>query len=580
MSTVQKLVYAIEVGGFRWWLTRGVLVAGWLGLAVFYFLSEFVGFRHAEAMDQAQLARALAQGKGFTTQVIRPLAIWQFKERGRALGELDLLNFPDTVNPPLHPLVNAAAFKLSGISFDVPPETIRDFRIYRPERVILAVSLVFLFLTTLLVYVWGRWLFDDTVAVTATIFLMVTALVWEFAISGLSTALVMFLLTAMGLSLHAALSAEAEQKSWLAVVGLGLASLACGLAALTNYVFSWLMIPLVLVALFAFTRRSVAVSVAVGVFILVCAPWWARNLGLVGNPLGLAWVSAFADAGLFPGQSIWRTLELEVSQVVSPREVIRDLVRGIIHQSMAFSALCGGFVVAALIVGSAFHRFRAWVAAVQHWFWLGGLVTLLAFGGVVFPASPDRWQSVNHVLPFLPALLIFGVAFLYVLLDRLQLPLAFLKYLMVGVIVLLHGLPMVRDFLTPAGRLFAYPPYFPPILVFTKTWSQPEEVLAGDIPWAQAWYQDRTTVWLPRDRDQFFEINDLMRPIVMILFTPESTDARYLSQIRRGEWREWTPQILRQPGERVILPFALPLPPPAPPAEGEYFLLSDRPRWQ
>ncbi|MFQ3670313.1 MAG: hypothetical protein SNJ84_02520 [Verrucomicrobiia bacterium] len=580
MSALQRLVYAIEVGGFRWWITRAVLVAVWLGLALFYFLSEFVGFRHAEAMDQAQLARQLAEGKGFTTQVVRPLAIWQLKEAGRSMGEIDLLNFPDTVNPPLHPLVNAAAFRLSAVSFEVEPEQVRDFRVFRPERVVLAVSLGFLFLTTLLVYVWGRWLFDDMVAVTATIFLMATALVWEFAVSGLGTMLVMFCLTAAGLSLQAALTWEEEERGGAALFGVAGAALLVGLAAMTNYVFGWLVIPLLVVALFAFSKRWLAVPVVLGVFVMVCAPWWLRNVGLVGHPFGLAWVSAFADGGLFPGQSIWRTLELNVSQIVSPREVIRDLVRGVMNQSLAFAALCGGFVVAGLVVGCGFHRFRAWAASVQHWFWLGCVATVVALGGVTFPSAPEQWQLVNHVVPFLPALLLFGMAFLYVLLDRLQLPLRLLKFCIVGLVLLVHAVPLVRDFLAPPGRIFAYPPYFPPILVLTKPWTNGDEVVASDIPWAQAWYQNRTAVWLPRNKDQFFEINDLMRPIVMVLMTPASTDSRYLSGIWKGEWKEWSDLILRRSGERAILPFAITLPPPGPPAEGEYFLLSDRPRWQ
>ncbi|GAB4249546.1 MAG: hypothetical protein OHK005_16360 [Candidatus Methylacidiphilales bacterium] len=580
MSGLQSIVYAMEVGGIRWWITRGVLLAVWFGLAVFYFVSEFVGFSRAEAMDQAQLARQVAEGKGFTTQFIRPLAIWQLKESGKKVEEIDLLNFPDTVNPPLHPLVNAVGFKLSGVSFDVAQGQVKDLRIFRPEQIVLAISLSFLLLTTLTLYVWARWLFDDVVAVTATLFFMSTALVWNFAISGLSTMLLMFCLTAAGLSLHAALVWDEEERGWLAVVGAAVTACFLGLAAMTNYVFGWLILPLVVVTALAFSRRWLALTVVLVVFVGVCAPWWVRNITLVGHPFGLAWVSAFMDGGLFPGQSIWRSLELSVWQIVSPAGVIRDMVRGVMNQSMAFSTLCGGFVLAALAVGSILHRFRARTSSVEHWFWMGGVGTVLVLGGVTFPADPAMWQSSNHLLPFLPVLLTFAMAFLYVLLDRIQLPVRVLKYCVVAIILMIHAVPMARDFLAPAGRLFAYPPYFPPILVLTKSWSEPDEVSAGDIPWAQAWYQNRVAVWLPKNKEQFFEISDLMRRIVMVLITPESANSRYLSEIRKGEWKEWSDTILRKPGSQRLLPFAIPLPPPGPPAEGEYFLLADRPRWQ
>jgi hypothetical protein len=580
MSGLQSWVYAIEVGGIRKWITRGVLVAVWMGLAVFYFLTEFIGFSHAEAMDQAQLGRQISEGKGFTTQFIRPLAIWQLRASGKRDSEIDLTNFPDTVNAPLYPLVAAAAFKVTGASLDVTPEEVKDFRIFAPERILVAVSLGFFLGTLLILYVWARWLFDDVVATTAVLFLMATGLVWEFAISGLNTMLAMFLITCAGLLVHVALWADEEGKGLLSLVGLAVAALLIGLACMTQYVLGWLVIPLVILAALAFERRWVAVPLVVIIFLAACLPWWLRNIGIVGNPLGLSWAYLVEGSGPFPGNTIWRTLELQVSQVLSPREILRDAVRGVLNQSAAFAALAGGILLASLAVGCVFHRFRSSLAAAQHWFWAGSVLMVLFFAGLTFSGNPDRWFADNRLVIFLPILLIFATAFLYVLLDRIQLPLSLLKYFVVGLILVVHALPMVRDFMTPQRRIFAYPPYFPPILFLMKPWSEPTEVQAGDIPWAQAWYQNRPTVWLPKEKEQFFTINDLMKPIVMVLITPETTNARYYSEIQKGEYKDWANLILRRGGDRMILPFATALPPPAPPAEGEYFLLADRMRWR
>ena len=80
----------------------------------------------------------------------------------------------------------------------------------------------------------------------------------------------------------------------------------------------------------------------------------------------------------------------------------------------------------------------------------------------------------------------------------------------------------------------------------------------SDIPWAVAWYGQRQCVWLtlkctpdakdPSTHEDFFAINDYQKPINLLYLTPQTMDARFLSQwVRAGEqsWGSFVLETLR-----------------------------------
>ena len=86
-------------------------MAAWasvIALALAYLLIQFRGLSSPSGMDQAQVAREIARGNGFSTKNIRPLALQQLQ---RSTGQIPLGNFPDTFNAPLNPLVNSLALR-------------------------------------------------------------------------------------------------------------------------------------------------------------------------------------------------------------------------------------------------------------------------------------------------------------------------------------------------------------------------------------------------------------------------------------------------------------------------------------
>src|SRR3954471_13155208 len=102
---VQRAVHALEAGGLAVWIRRGLVVVVIFFLGG-YYMWHFRGLATSQAMDQAQIGRAIASGKGFSTNFARPLAMGQVKANGK-----NVTNgiWPATYPAPVHPLVNAPA---------------------------------------------------------------------------------------------------------------------------------------------------------------------------------------------------------------------------------------------------------------------------------------------------------------------------------------------------------------------------------------------------------------------------------------------------------------------------------------
>ena len=91
-------------------VSRGLLLAGVAAVFLWgYAATQFTGLCHPEAMDQAQVARNLSRGDGFTTRFIRPLSMWRLANRSASRNAM-LNQHPDIVNPPAYPALLAAFF--------------------------------------------------------------------------------------------------------------------------------------------------------------------------------------------------------------------------------------------------------------------------------------------------------------------------------------------------------------------------------------------------------------------------------------------------------------------------------------
>ena len=114
---IQRVIHALEVGVFSRWLQFLPLVVAVIGLAVLYDLNAYRSFNSVEAMDAAQVARNVAEGRGYTTDFIRPFSVYLIQKHNHEVhkGEIQLTNsvdfaeingaHPDLANATVYPTV-------------------------------------------------------------------------------------------------------------------------------------------------------------------------------------------------------------------------------------------------------------------------------------------------------------------------------------------------------------------------------------------------------------------------------------------------------------------------------------------
>src|SRR5687768_16362982 len=113
---LQEIIHKVEHGPAYRYLAYVVGVIFFATVAVAYDLSLYRNLSTIEGMDAAQLARNLAEGKGYHTSFLRPFSIYlQQKHRGLTNNLPDMQ--PDLSNPPVYPALLAGALKLMPFGY-------------------------------------------------------------------------------------------------------------------------------------------------------------------------------------------------------------------------------------------------------------------------------------------------------------------------------------------------------------------------------------------------------------------------------------------------------------------------------
>ncbi|MEM9446400.1 MAG: hypothetical protein AAGA18_13735 [Verrucomicrobiota bacterium] len=565
MLVLQDIIYSLEIGSLRQWIFRFTLLLV-VGVIGGMYMLQFNSFSSKEAMDNAQLAKNIAQGKGYVTQVIRPVAIKQMQKAGTPDDEIDLFNFPETITPPLYPFVIGGIFKVLGTDFSYPADKINRYNGYVPEKVINFFNFSCVLVSVVVFYLWMVRAFDSRVAfVSATLFTL-SGIVWEFASSGLNVCLILLLVTIVGFLLNEALQASELERPMLALGLMSVASIFVGLCFLTDYVFWVFALAFIVFSFLVFSENRFVIGGVVTVVVaLVITPWLIRNMMVSGSPFGLSWIHIFADNGRVPGDAIWRSMGAEVSVASGLRPLIRAFVYGLEGKLSVLVGLLGSLVAVVFGLVSLFHCFKRPWARYSHWFFGVTFFLVLASNACVFRYhQQNTWMDNNLIVTLLPPILGFGTAFLYVLLDRLNIQ-TILTYPIILLVCLLQVFPMaaqLKDFGRKRTVLSANFPYIVPAILFSREWLEKDEVMVSDIPWATAWYQDRVSLWLPHKKEEeLFEINSSIHELTSMLMTPY-TSGKSLMEIRNGEYKEWEDLILLEKLNIRIMPFVTGLPKP------------------
>jgi len=313
-------------------------------------------------------------------------------------------------------------------------------------------------------------------------------------------------------------------------------------------------------------------------FLMVYSPWVARTYKVSSTPFG---VSAYAALEQIRGSEngIMRSLDLDLTGV-SPT-TYRRKVQGQVSLQMGnlFNSF-GGILVAPAFFLALLYLFKRPVPRVVRWALLS--MWLFSVLGMAVCSMSDEGTTLAsndlHVL-FIPTFAAFGIAYILVLWMRLEINVTLVRYAFFGLIFGICSLPLL-NYLTAGNKSpVQWPPYVPPYIAIMRDWTQPEEVIASDMPWAVAWYADRKSLWLPLTIQTFIDFNDYERlggKVAGIYLTPISGNKQLIGDIVKGDYKEWAPFILRSVNMVKDFPLRAVT---AMPLDNQCIFYSDRDRW-
>ncbi len=609
MPFIQDIIHKFEVAGGARYIRNASLILAALAFLGLYNLRCFKNMSTQEAMDSAQLARNIAEGKGYATLFVRPFSIYLVErvnkqnptapEAGKPVDFARLKSaHPDISNPPAYSVVLAGLMKALPFDFNVSKtkafwSSDGRFVRYQPDFLIAIFNEVLLLGIAALAFFWARRVFDSRVAFTATILILGTEILWRFCVSGLSTILLMLIFMGLIWCLTV-IESEGREPKWSAKGLFGLAVLTgvlAGMGGLTRYSFAWIILPvLAFLVLFAGPRRVPVCLLVLGGFLVVMMPWIIRNYAVSGAPFGTATYAALEGTGTFPGDRLERSLDPDLHVFTRLLWIKLMTNTRAILQNRLFDI--GGGWIAALFLTGLLVGFRNPALRRIRYFLLLGLglfVVVQAMGQTQLSEDSPGINSENLLILFAPLVIIYGVGLFFILLDQVQLPAAELRYAVIGIFAALVCLPMAFALLPPGSSPLAYPPYQPVLITENAALMKPNELIMSDIPWAIAWYGKRQSVWLtlyatrdpqdPGSRENFFSINDYLKPVNAVYLTPVTLDGRFASDWLRAGENSWGNLIVKGILQRKPIP-EFPLKNSPGTLWPDQLLLTDWKRWQ
>ena len=600
---IQQAIHQLEVGAGKRYLRYFLLVLLVLGVAFLYDFRAWKNFSTPEAMDSAQLARNIAEGKGYTTLFIRPLSLALVQEHNEAKSVQAApdavpdfarirASHPDLANPPVYPVVLAGLMKLLPFQFSTDLKSFMwsyngAFWRYQPDFFIAVFNELLLLGVVVLTFFIGKKLFEPRVGVLAGGLVFGCDLLWRFSGSGLSTMLLILIF--LGLTWCLAeieeLAREPRARAYQILWRAAAAGALTGLGALTRYAFGWTILPVVVfLILFSGRKKALNALAAFAVFAVLLGPWVVRNVSVCGAPFGTAGFAIFAGTPLSPQSQLERALQPDLFGALSARLYWHKLMTNLGALLQNDLPTLGGSWVSILFLAGLLLGFHRLSVRRMRYFLLMCLATFLvvqALGRTQLSDESPVVNSENMLVLAVPLVFIFGAAFFFILMDQMDLPARVMRYAVIAAFVVLSCLPMLFALWYRTSPV-AYPPYYPPDIQKASGWMRPEELMMSDAPWAVAWYGHRQCAWLTLDaQDDFFSLNDNLKPVSGLYLTARTLDDRLVSDCLRAGTNSWGHFALRVL-TAAQLPAGFPLQhsPSGSAALETGFFLTDGDRWK
>jgi len=504
-------------------------------LAIFFvfFAVRFNGLTDINAQDYAQMARRLSRGDGFTTGFIRPQAI---------LTAPSIRQHPELTSPPLYTIVLAGSFKAFGAS----------------DKVVCLTSAFFYLLSVPLFFFAARRFYNRNTALLSLSLYITSAPLLDYSISGLPMSLLIFLSLLLLLAVYAL-----DGRS---VVYTILAGVLTGLCSLTQYSFILLLIPLVLhlLAVCDTTEQKIrhsvylALSCAVTIF-----PWLCRNLVLTGNPFfTFDFLKPLFFSEIFPGNAILRyARHIDYSFLIVGKTLIKKIYFGVSDQYQQIFFLPQNYLMPLFLVS---------LVMLSRGKQLMLLKRFAAYALAIFAVVLSiYYPGVNLLAPLIPFVIMAASDFYLTIISGGSSVTSVsrrARAVAIAVFIAVNVYPLVTRI------VFGAPPASPYPRERMEKIAQlvgKDDPVVTDIPWAVAWYCDRTAVWLPMAEIDYLIVGKAAGGINNIYLSP------ILFEYHRTENIELWKNIFmsRRLPRNILLRAATYLP------EGGMFL-SNEPKWE
>ncbi len=508
---------------------RIIIITLVLGLSLFKLFISYRGLDQPVAMDQAQIARQVAQGKGFTTKFLRPMELKTADSRfGKSKEGLNLDAFRDTNHAPLNICVQALALKITGQhKFESHRMLKGKGNVYAADRIISATSLILFLLAMLLSYMLIRRLFDEAVAAASVAFLALSNLMLQYAMSGLPQMLMLCCLLG---SLHFMLTAtriDAEGRKRGILLNICLSFICMGLLCLTSWMGLWVALGLVIFCALHF--RPYGAMAVPGIIIIVFIVMFPLlgNKDLTGNLAGNAYYALYNCFG--SGEDLVQRSTSSVNLPLNNSSLILRLAGYTFEQLNTMYMAMGGIIVTPFFFLCLFNRYKKASTEAIKWatlsMWCFACIGMALYG-ISTPLNASQLMPL-----FAPLFTAYGIALTFNFLARLKLGPSFNLARGLTVFIMLAVSAGSFIFFLPKEIYYGlwlrntahphYPPYYPAALnargtepgkeVSLADKSNEKDIIVTDQPWAVAWYANRKALWTPLRLDDY---TDELEPII------------------------------------------------------------------
>lgn len=493
-------------------LIRLILFVLIAGLCVFELFLNFRGLEAPAAMDQAQIARQIARGEGFTTKFFRPLDVSTQDSKLGKKKSPDFNHFKETNYAPLHAYALSAAIKAGEFDkFDKNRMDSEISNVYAGDRWVAGVSMVFFLIALILAYFLFTKLFDEVLACSVVAFMSLSELMLQYAVSGLAQPMMMALTLGIACLLGGAVHAQERYRNGQVTAYLCGAFVLAAVMCMSNFLCIWPAIGLLIFCACYF--RPIGLHAGLGTVILAAGAVLPIHLLLqpTGGILPHVMHAIFFSFGSDTGDLLLRaTSDAEVT--FNSTDFFLRLLGYTFGQWGTLFHDMGGIIVTPFFFLALFNKYkRRSVEAVK---WAVFAMWLCSSVGMALFSEAGDVSPTQLAIVFTPFFTAYGLSLVFNFLARLQLGVHFRAYRALAIFTLLlissgaflFELPVKLHIgiLTSARGVPHYPPYYPPALngkLYDIT--NANDVIVTDQPWAVAWYADRKALWMPTSVDDY-----------------------------------------------------------------------------